>query len=194
VGVTRREITEVCIHTSVYAGFPAALNALAAAREVFTARDARGETDTPAESPAESPADSPADTAPAADTAEDRYGRGVAALTAVDGPHGVDVVRSLDDIAPDLGRYLIEYVFGDVYSRTGLSLHQRELASVAMCTALGTAAPQLRVHIRAFLNVGGTREEVVEIMTQMAGYAGFPAALNGIAAAREIFAEADAKE
>jgi 4-carboxymuconolactone decarboxylase len=184
VGCSRREIVETFLHATVYAGFPAALNALTAARAVF------------AERPAD-PGDDPAvPTTPAAtpEAAGDRHRRGLEALRTVDGPHGVDVVRSLDDIAPDLGRYLVEYVFGDIYAREGLAMPLRELASVAMCTALGTAAPQLRVHIRGFLNVGGTREEVVELMTQMAGYAGFPAGLNGIAAAREIFAEADAAE
>ncbi|MBY8880460.1 carboxymuconolactone decarboxylase family protein [Actinacidiphila acidipaludis] len=178
VGCTRREIVETFIHATVYAGFPAALNALSAAREVFAARPAgEGADDDDLSRPG--PADG------------DRYQRGLEALRAVDGPEGVHVVRSLDDIAPDLGRYLVEYVFGDIYARPGLDLATRELASVAMCTALGTAGPQLRVHLRAFLNVGGTREEIVELMTQMAGYAGFPAALNGVAAAREILAEHD---
>lgn len=179
VGCTRREIVETFIHTSVYAGFPAALNALAAAREVFTAR---ADADS---------ADAESEAAPAGEStpAGDRYARGIALLQEVDGPAGPGVVDSLADIAPDLGRFLVEYVFGDVYARTGLDLPTRELASVAMCTALGTAAPQLRVHIRAFLNVGGTREELVALLTQLAGYAGFPAALNGVAAAREIFAE-----
>ncbi|SEO19033.1 carboxymuconolactone decarboxylase family protein [Actinacidiphila rubida] len=180
VGCTRREIVETFIHATVYAGFPAALNALSAAREVFAGR--------PEE---ESGADG-GDDLPSAPAGDDRYARGLETLRAVDGPAGEHVVHALDDIAPDLGRYLVEYVFGDVYARTGLDLHTRELASVAMCTALGTAAPQLRVHLRAFLRAGGTREEVVELMTQMAGYAGFPAALNGLAAAREIFAEQDA--
>lgn len=171
VGCTRREVVETVIHTSVYAGFPAALNALGAAREVFATHPA---DDDPV---VKEPVDG------------DRYERGLAALRAVDGPEGVHVVSALDDIAPDLGRYIVEYVFGDIYTRTGLDLPTRELVTIAMCTALGTAAPQLRVHIRAFLNVGGNRTEVVELMTQMAGYAGFPAALNGIAAAREIFAE-----
>ncbi|MFI0940550.1 carboxymuconolactone decarboxylase family protein [Streptomyces sp. NPDC021020] len=178
VGCTRREIVETFIHTTVYAGFPAALNALAAAREVFAARGAEE-----AEQTASEPEDG-----------RDRYARGLDLLRAVDGPAGPHVVDSLADIAPDLGRYLVEYVFGDVYARTGLDLHTRELASVAMCTALGTAGPQLRVHLRAFLNVGGTREEIVALLTQLAGYAGFPAALNGVAAAREIFAERDAAD
>lgn len=178
VGCTRREIVETFIHASVYAGFPAALNALGAAREVFAARTEAGEA-----------AEPPAKEAPAGDG--DRYQRGLDALRAVDGPAGVHVVASLDDIAPDLGRYLVEFVFGDVYSRTGLDLPTRELATIAMCTALGTAGPQLRVHLRAFLRVGGTREEVVQLITQMAGYAGFPAALNAMSAAAEIFAESE---
>jgi 4-carboxymuconolactone decarboxylase len=184
VGCTRREIVEVFLHATVYAGFPAALNALSAARAVFADRPAD-----PGDDPAR-PGSGAA--SPGTGPDGDRYHRGLDALRAVDGPHGVDVVRSLDDIAPDLGRYLVEYVFGDIYAREGLSLPLRELASVAMCTALGTAAPQLRVHIRGFLNVGGSREEIVELMTQLAGYAGFPAALNGITAAREIFAESGA--
>jgi 4-carboxymuconolactone decarboxylase len=64
---------------------------------------------------------------------------------------------------------------------------------VAALCAIGNAAPQLRVHIHGALNVGVTREEVVEIIMMMAVYAGFPAALNGMAAAKEVFLERDAK-
>jgi 4-carboxymuconolactone decarboxylase len=97
------------------------------------------------------------------------------------------VVRSLEDVAPDLGRFIIEFSYGDVISRTGLDYRFKELATVALLTALGTAEPQLRVHINAALNVGASREEIVEVIQQMAVYAGFPAALNGIAAARDVF-------
>ena len=54
---------------------------------------------------------------------------------------------------------------------------------------MGTATPQLKVHIHGALNVGLTQEQVVEVLMQMALYAGMPAALNGIAAAREVFRE-----
>lgn len=64
---------------------------------------------------------------------------------------------------------------------------------VAALTAMGNAAPQLNVHIQGALNVGVTRTEVIETIMQMAVYAGFPAALNGIAAARQVFAAADEK-
>ena len=118
--------------------------------------------------------------------------RGLARLKEVDDIAGEMVIDSLAGICPDLGRYIIEFGFGDVYSRPGLSLQQRELATVAALTALGTAQPQLKVHIAAALNVGLSREEIIETMLQMSLYAGFPAALNGVFAAKEVFAECGA--
>ena len=115
-----------------------------------------------------------------------RYEKGLAKLQEIDGDAGARVVESLRDIAPDFARYLIES-FGDIYSRPGLDLKSREIAVVAALTALGNAAPQLKVHIQAALNVGVTRDEVVEVIMQMAVYAGFPAALNGLNAAKEVF-------
>jgi 4-carboxymuconolactone decarboxylase len=78
-------------------------------------------------------------------------------------------------------------------TRPGLDLRSREIAVVAALTAMGNAAPQLKVHIQGALNVGVTRTEVVETIMQMAVYAGFPAALNGLTAAREVFAADDEK-
>jgi 4-carboxymuconolactone decarboxylase len=124
---------------------------------------------------------------------KDRYIRGLEKLKEIDGEAGERVIQSLKDIAPDLARYVIEFPFGDVYSRPGLDLKSREIATVAALTALGNAAPQLKVHIHGALNVGCSREEIVEIVIQMAVYAGFPAALNGIFAAREVFRERDEK-
>ena len=120
----------------------------------------------------------------------ERYQRGLARLKEIDGEAGEKVVASLADIAPDFAQYLIEFPFGDIYSRPGLDLRSREIAVVAALTAMGNAAPQLKVHLHAALNVGVTREEIVEVIMQMAVYAGFPAALNGLAAAREVFAGA----
>lgn len=117
-----------------------------------------------------------------------RYERGLAKLQQIDGEGGVKVVENLAGIAPDFARLLIEFPFGDIYSRPGLDLRSREIAVVAALTAMGNAAPQLKVHIQGALNVGVTRTEVVETIMQMAVYAGFPAALNGLTAAREVFA------
>lgn len=119
---------------------------------------------------------------------ENRYERGWEKLREIDGEVGESVVQSLQDIAPDFARYLIEFPFGDIYSRPGLDLKSREIAVVAALTALGNATPQLKVHIQGALNVGVSRDEIVETIMQMAVYAGFPAALNGLAVAKEVFA------
>ena len=120
---------------------------------------------------------------------QDRYQRGWEKLKEIDGEAGERVVDSLKDIAPDFARLLIEFPFGDIYSRPGLDLKSREIAVVAALTALGNAVPQLKVHIHGALNVGCTRQEIIEVIMQMAVYAGFPSALNGLFAAKEVFKE-----
>jgi 4-carboxymuconolactone decarboxylase len=122
-----------------------------------------------------------------------RYERGWEKLQEIDREQGERVIEALKDIAPDLARYVIEFPFGDIYSRPGLDLKTREIATVSALTAMGTATPQLKVHIHGALNVGCTRQEVIEVIIQMAVYAGFPAALNGIFAAKDVFEERDAK-
>jgi 4-carboxymuconolactone decarboxylase len=119
----------------------------------------------------------------------DRYERGASMLAAVDGPTGLAVVEGLAKSFPDFARYIVEFPFGDIYARKGLGLRERELATVAALCALGHAAPQLRVHVHAALHVGCSPSELVEVVMQMAVYAGFPAALNGLAVVREVFAE-----
>jgi len=117
-----------------------------------------------------------------------RSRRGRANLEKVDGRAGVDVVDALAASFPDFAGYVLEYPFGDIYERPGLGLREREIAVVAALCAMGNAAPQLRVHLHAALHVGCTPREVVEVVMQMSVYAGFPAALNGLAAVKEVFA------
>ncbi|MGO4277964.1 MULTISPECIES: carboxymuconolactone decarboxylase family protein [Cupriavidus] len=119
----------------------------------------------------------------------ERYERGLQMLAAVDGVAGQNVVETLAQSFPDFARYVVEFPFGDIYARNGLGLRERELATVAALCALGSALPQLRVHVQAALHVGCKPREVVEVVMQMAVYAGFPAALNGLSVVREVFAE-----
>lgn len=119
---------------------------------------------------------------------ESRLERGKRRLSEIDGEAGNKVIAALADIAPDFATYLFEFPFGDIYSRPGLDLRAREIATIAALTTLGNASPQLKVHIEAGLNVGLSRDEITEIIMQMAVYAGFPAALNGLFAAKEVFA------
>jgi len=118
-----------------------------------------------------------------------RYESGINKLKEIDGEAGQKVIDSLASISPDLAKYTIEFPFGDIYQRSGLDLKSRELATVAALTALGNCLPQLNVHINGALNVGCKAEEIVEVIIQMAVYAGFPAALNGMFVAKEVFTD-----
>jgi len=121
----------------------------------------------------------------------DRYQRGKKQLETMSGAGVHNMLDTIEGIAPDLARYTVEFPYGDVLCRPGLDLKSRQVATVAALTALGNAPVQLGAHISMALNVGCTRQEIVEIITQMAVYAGFPAALNGIAVAKDVFAERD---
>lgn len=122
------------------------------------------------------------------ETDQGRLARGQARLAQITGRSGAEVMAALEDIAPDFARYIFEFGYGDIYSRPGLDLRTRLLATVAGLTALGHAERELEVHIGSALNCGATREEVVETIMQMALYAGFPAALNALFVAKRVFA------
>lgn len=117
----------------------------------------------------------------------ERRARGLEALETITGGGTQHLRDSLADVAPELGDWIVDFAYGDVVSRPQLDLRTRELATVAALTALGTAGPQLRSHIKGALNAGCAPREIVEVILQMSVYAGFPAALNGVAAAREVF-------
>lgn len=98
-----------------------------------------------------------------------------------------------DDLLPDFAESLIEWAYGRHYARPGLDLKTRQLCTIAALTALGgQTGPQLKVNIDHTLAAGASRLEIVEAIWQMAVYGGLPAAINGLNAAREVFAERDA--
>lgn len=115
-----------------------------------------------------------------------KYERGLELLSQVDGEAGVSVIESLQGVAPDVGRYIVEFAFGEIYDRAGLSLRDRELATIASLCTQGGCEPQLKVHIRGALNAGMTREEVIETYIQLIPYVGFPRVLNAITVAKEL--------
>ena len=119
---------------------------------------------------------------------EDRRTRGLRTLAEITGDSGAKVVDSLRDIAPDLADWIIEFSYGDVMARPGLDLRSRQFATIAALTALGNAQPQLKVHVAGALKVGCTPQEIVEVILQMAVFAGFPAAINALNVAREVIA------
>lgn len=97
-------------------------------------------------------------------------------------------------LVPGLAEGVVDFAFGRLYARPGLPLRDRYLATIAALTALGAqTAPQLRVNISGARKVGLTREEIGEVIWQMALYGGFPAAINALNVALEVFAEEDAE-
>jgi 4-carboxymuconolactone decarboxylase len=123
------------------------------------------------------------------DNRDTRFELGAQTLAAVTGGTGSSVVESLKDIAPDLAEWIVSFSYGDVLSRRGLDRRSRQFATIAALTAMGTAMPQLKVHINGALNVGCQPSEIVEVILQMAVFAGFPAAINALNVAREAFSE-----
>ena len=103
------------------------------------------------------------------------------------------MVRSFDDIAPDLGRMIVEHSYGEVFSRSGIDLKTRELSACAALAAIGSATTEtpLRVHINAALNVGASREEIIETLVNLAPYSGYPATQQAIRIAAEEFAKSN---
>jgi len=121
-----------------------------------------------------------------------RYLKGVEILEAVTGNPAEQLTSRVAELAPDFARMTIEFPFGDIYARDALDLGTREVAAIAALAALGNAAPQLRVHVAAALHLGLARGEVVEILMQTAIYAGFPAALNALAACHDLLIDGPA--
>jgi 4-carboxymuconolactone decarboxylase len=122
-----------------------------------------------------------------------RRARGAKKIGEILGQTPEQVEGSLGDIAPQLATYVLETVYGDVYQSDTLDSRTRQIVTVSALATLGTAAPQLRTHIGGALRCGVSREELVEIMMQLVPYVGVAAAINGIAACRDVFAAQDKK-
>ena len=119
---------------------------------------------------------------------EDRREKALTLLGKLDPGAPEKVAKRLDRLGPDFLELILGFSFADIVARPGIDLKTREMLTVAALMAMGTAPSQLEFHIRAALNVGVTREEVIEILLQIAVYAGVPACMNGITAAEAAFA------
>lgn len=123
----------------------------------------------------------------------ERYERGWEKLKEIDGEAGENVINGLKDISLELGRFIIEYSFGDVYSQPVLDNKSKEVAAVASLITQG-AMPQLKVHLNGALNTGCSINEVKEIILQMSVYCGFPRCINAMNALKEVLTERKAHD
>lgn len=123
----------------------------------------------------------------------DRYEQGIKKIQELtassdDNPTGeMDIGEGFKDIAPDLSKYVVEFAFGDIYSRPGLSDKQKVLTTITALVAQGK--PQIEMHIKTGLTVGLTPEEIVGCIMHLIPYTGFPSVLNALTVAKKVFAE-----
>ena len=169
MGMNAEEIQEALIHCSIYAGFPTVVNSLEVAHEAFIERGI----------------EIPQTEVPEVDLDEmEARGRELREKLMGDQDRG-GYVNALTDLAPDLRRLTLQFAFGEIFHRPGLDLKSRVVCSTAALTALRADAP-LRNFLLAGPRVGFTKEEMVEILMQTGGYAGYPAALSAISIAAEV--------
>jgi 4-carboxymuconolactone decarboxylase len=108
---------------------------------------------------------------------EERRRRGLARLAELgDEPGGEEFLARMGD----LGDWLVEFAFGDVHARGGLSVRERELIILALLTALGSSDPQVRAHVRALRAIDVSYADIEEAIIQTAPYTGFPRAINAL--------------
>lgn len=168
VGAAPEELVELLVLASVILGFPIAIDALPIVQQLFTER---GTAFTPTST---------------GDDGTDRYRRGLDTLAHVIGGDPAEAIAALGAVSPELAQWTVEYAHGEVLSRPGLNPKVRHVAIISMLTAAGNRAEALRLQIIAAERDGLARDEIIEMMIQIALYAGFPSALNGFAAIREL--------
>lgn len=95
---------------------------------------------------------------------------------------------ALRELAPDLRRFIVEFAYGEIYSRTELDYKQRQLVTIASLVTQG-AEPQIATHIKRGLTVGLTKTEIVESIMQLIPYTGFPRVQNALMIAKKIYSE-----
>ncbi len=119
------------------------------------------------------------------------YRKGMEEMRKHLGPEADKYIAKIKEISPEFAKVNVEFPFGELYTRDILDDKTRELCTVAALTVQGFSMPQLRIHVKGALNCGASRIEIVEIITQMLAYCGFPAATNALLAAKDVFDELD---
>lgn len=174
VGLEPKQVVEAVTHLILVVGIPRVLNALVAVRAAFEERGLKADA---------------IEVGPNVTRAGDRYAYGEVKLREIAGDDGVAVISALDNIAPDLGRYIVEFAWGEVYDRPGIDVRQRQLVTLGAMIAFGDTGKQQKTHFKIALRQGLTPQELVEVVLQAAPKVGFPRTLNSIVALREVFQE-----
>lgn len=120
---------------------------------------------------------------------DDRYRRGIEILMHMSAEKMDLVTNRLAEVAPDFARMIVEYAFGDIFSRSDLDLHTRELIAISVLAARGDSPEQLQAHVASALKFGIARAQIVEAMMQVSIYSGFPVVINALAGCHDLLTE-----
>ena len=172
VGLTPIEIKEVVYHAVPYVGFARVLEAIQITNSVLK------------EKGIELPLESQSTT-----SAKTRFDKGLTVQKLIFGA-GID---KMHQAAPKnqyhIQKFLSDNCFGDYYTRTGLDVKTRELLTFSMLVSLGGCEPQVKAHVRGNVSVGNDKETLLNVVTQLLPYIGYPRTLNGIACINDIIPE-----
>lgn len=171
VGCSAKTLVHVINQTAPYAGIPASLNALKVLEEVMEERSIQLEL-----------------AQQSCQNQEDYYQTGAIKLNALQANQDQILRESLGELSPKMVDYIL-LTYGQLFDEEALNPQHRQIATVASLTALGTAKPQLKLHLLGALRVGVPPETIEQIMLTMTVYAGFPAALNGLFTFQEVLKE-----
>lgn len=116
-----------------------------------------------------------------------QHENGMRRMREILGPNADTVIENLSKISPDFAHYVVDFSYGDIYSRPGLSDKMREAMAVACLMGQGNTKLPLKSHIKGMLNVGWQKEEIIEIIIFLTIYCGFPTAVDTMAIAQEVF-------
>ena len=122
---------------------------------------------------------------------DERYDRGLERLRELTGDRGDKVMAGIDEVSPDLARYVVEFGYGDIYSRPGLDDRARQLAAISALAAMGGAEPQLEYHLGIALDVGVEPDRIVETVVFLSPFIGFARTLNAVRSIKRVFAARD---
>ena len=174
IGVSPVEIKEAVYQCAPYLGFPKTLNALARVNEVFE----KAGIALPVESQSRV-------------TEDTRFEKGLAVQKSIFG----DVIEQMHKNAPEnlkhIQNYLSAFCFGDIYTRGGLDLAEREILTLSILITLGGCESQVKSHIRGNASVGNSRDTLISVITQCMPYIGFPRTLNALTCLNEVLSETE---
>ncbi len=172
VGVTPVQLKEIVYQSVPYVGMARAFDFIHVTNDVLTSRDIQ------------LPVEGQSTTDP-----ETRYEKGLAVQKSVFGKMIDELYERSPKDQLHIQHFLSANCFGDYYTRTGLDAKFRELVTLSILIALGGAESQVKGHIRGNINVGNRRDVLLDVITQLLPWVGYPRTLNALGALNEVAPE-----